>query len=160
MEYLSAKARLGPVIVILLLVLIAAGVWLILHLIYVKSPELIRDLSSPDPDVVHDSLVVLKDRHDDAGIDRAIALLNDPRPDVWQPAALYLGAFSKPQAAPYLIRILGRPDVTKRDEIVSDLTHITGKTLDQKYEDWRAWWMQEHPTSTFDFQETSAATSP
>jgi hypothetical protein len=146
--------RFGPFLVVLLLLLMGTGTWLILHLIYVKSPELIRDLSSPDPDVVHDSLVVLKDRHDPAGIDTAIPLLEDPRPDVWQPAALYLAAFGKSEAIPYLIRSLQKPDVTHPEEIVSDLRRLTGKTLDTKFEDWHSWWMQGHPDSPFDFQET------
>jgi HEAT repeat protein len=109
---------------------------------HVSSTELVRNLNSNDPEKVGDSLSLLKDRRDPAGIERAKALLKSGDVDVWANAALYLGAMGKSESIPYLVNALRISDAQEGHEISIDLTTMTGRDFGTRYEDWNAWWLR------------------
>ena len=101
-------------------------------------------LDSNDPDTIIDGLSALKERHDPTGIAKATALLNSEKPDVWNNAALYLGAMGKTESIPYLIKALETADDERANEISLDLTEMTGELLGERYQPWKDWWVTKY----------------
>src|SRR5579863_6444897 len=96
----------GRIVVIVMVVLMIGGSIALTYFMHKSSTQLVTNLDSPDSDKVGYSLEILKDRRDPAGIAKAKDLLQNNNPDIWQRAALYLGAMGKAESIPYLIKTL------------------------------------------------------
>src|SRR5208282_6872030 len=94
----------GRIVVIVMAVIMIAGAASLTYFMHVSSDELVRNLDSSDADKIGDSLILLKDRRDPAGITKAKMLLQSDVADVWTHAALYLGAMGKVESIPYLVK--------------------------------------------------------
>lgn len=70
-------------------------------------------------------------------------LLRDPSEPVRVSAAWALGEIGDCHAVPYLIEALGTADETERFLIHAVLMQITGQSLGQDAEAWRAWWADQ-----------------
>jgi len=149
----------GRIVVIVMAVMMIAGAVSLTWFMHVSSDELVGNLNSSNPDKVGDSLILLKDRRDPAGITKAKALLQSDVADVWTHAALYLGAMGKAESIPYLVKALRTADGQTGHEISVDLTMMTGRDFGGNYEDWRAWWLSKNAGSSFDF-DSNLATAP
>jgi hypothetical protein len=147
----SDSPQRGPIVVIVMAVMAIAGAACLTYFMHVSSDELVGNLDSTSPDKVGDSLILLKDRRDPAGITKAKTLLNSDVADIWTNAALYLGAMGKAESIPYLVKALRTADPQDGHEISVDLTMMTGQDFGVKYEDWRAWWSGKNAGSSFDF---------
>jgi hypothetical protein len=141
----------GRVVVIVMAVIMIAGAASLTYFMHVSSDELVGNLDSSDADKVGDSLILLKDRRDPAGIAKAKMLLRSDVADVWTNAALYLGAMGKAESIPYLVKALRTADGQTGHEISVDLTMMTGGDFGSNYQDWRAWWLSKNVGSSFDF---------
>jgi hypothetical protein len=149
----------GPIVVIVMAVIMVAGAVSLTWFMHVSSNELVRNLDSSNQDKVGDSLILLKDRRDPAGIARAKALLNSDAADVWTNAALYLGVMGKAESIPYLIKALRAADPEEGHEISVDLTMMTGQDFGTNFKDWHEWWLSKNPGSSIDF-DSHLATEP
>jgi len=141
----------GPIVVIVMAVIMIAGAASLTWFMHVSSDELVGNLDSTNPDKVGDSLILLKDRRDPAGITEAKALLQSNVADVWTNAALYLGAMGKAESIPYLVKALRTADEQTGHEISVDLTSMTGQDFGGNFKDWRGWWLSKNSGSSFDF---------
>ena len=104
-----------------------------------------------DPAVVRESLAVLEDRADPAGISRAQPLLDSDDPYVWLNAALYIGSFGRAEAVPYLIKGLRHRAWQAHAECAADLAAITHQHFGTSFPKWREWWLTTHRSAKFDF---------
>ncbi len=147
----AQRGRWGRLTVWLVLALAVGLSAALAYLMHRRNVELVRALDSPDPEIVIDSLIDLKDRSNPAGVNKATTLLNSDNPDVRLNAALYLGSLGKPNSVPYLIEALGDVKDDQKDEIVSDLTQITGKSFGRNESAWENWWANTHPQNPFRF---------
>jgi len=145
----------GPLVVIVMAVIMVAGAVSLTWFMHVSSGELVRNLDSNNPDKVGDSLILLKDRRDPAGIAKAKILLNSVVADVRTNAALYLGAMGKSESIPYLIKALRAADPQDGHEISVDLTMMTGQDFGPSFKDWHDWWLSRNPGSSIDFDSHS-----
>jgi hypothetical protein len=125
----------------------------ILALQSADTEELVGNLASPRPDLVRESLGVLRRGGDPAGQEKARNLLGSHDPYVWLNAALYLGALGDPVAVPSLIRGLGHPAYRTHEQIAQMLQSITGESLGSDQKAWIKWWQEQHPDSQFDFSQ-------
>jgi HEAT repeat protein len=132
----------GRIVVIVMVAIMILGSVLLTWAMHVPTARHLRDLDSTDPNVVSYSLVILKDRHDPAGIAKAEALLNSGDAQIRMNAARYLGAMGKPEAAPYLIQALPLADTEQALEMMDELTHLTGKPFGNDAKAWTDWWSQ------------------
>ncbi len=110
-----------------------------------------------------DSLILLKDRRDPEGLGKAADLVKSDDADVWTNAAMYLGAMEKGTSVPYLIKAMGDVEDDRKNEIVSELTVITGQSFGGDAKAWRDWWLAQHPAGSFLFnasQTLPSASSP
>ncbi|MGA2439671.1 MAG: HEAT repeat domain-containing protein [Tepidisphaeraceae bacterium] len=130
----------GRIVVIVMAVIMIAGSVLLTWALHVPTARHLRDLDSADPNVVSYSLVILKDRHDPAGIAKAEALLKSDDEQIRMNAARYLGAMGKPEAVPYLIQALSLADTDQALEMLDELTHLTGKPFGNDAKAWTDWW--------------------
>jgi hypothetical protein len=153
------SSKRGRNVVIVMAFMMIAGAASLTYFMHVSSTELVGNLDSKDPDKVGDSLILLKDRRDPAGITKAKALLNSDVADVWTHAALYLGSMGKAESIPYLVKELRTADPEEGHEIAVDLTTMTGEDFGGRYEDWRGWWLSKNAGSSFDF-DSYLATAP
>jgi len=149
----------GRIVVIVMAVMMIGGAACLTYFMHVSSEELVGNLDSNNPDKVGDSLILLKDRRDPAGIGKAKILLKSDVADVWTNAALYLGVMGKAESIPYLVKALRTADPQAGHEISVDLTTMTGRDFGGNYEDWRGWWLSRNPGNSFDFQ-SNLATAP
>jgi hypothetical protein len=149
----------GKLVVTVMVVIMIGVATALTYFMHVSSAELVGNLNSSDPDRVGDSLILLKDRRDPAGIAKARDLLQSQVPDVWTHAALYLGAMGKADSIPYLVKALRSSDEQMAHEISVDLTTMTGQDFGGHYEDWRRWWDGKNPGGGFDFDHY-LATAP
>ena len=149
----------GPIVVLVMAVIMIAGAVSLTWFMHVSSGELVRNLDSSNQDKVGDSLILLKDRRDPAGIAKAKTLLNSDVADVWTNAALYLGAMGKAESIPYLVKALQTADPQDAHEISVDLTMMTGRDFGTNFKDWRQWWLSKNPASSIDF-DSHPATEP
>jgi hypothetical protein len=157
----SDPGRRSRMVVIAMIVVAIGGSALLAYFMHASSAELVRRLASDDPDVVSDSLILLKDRRDPEGLDKAATLLESDSADVRTNAAIYLGAMQKPNSIPYLIQAMGDVEDDRKNEIVSELSAITGQSF-RDAKSWRDWWHVQHPTGSFPFDvsQTLPTTSP
>jgi len=149
--------------VVIGMIIIAVGLSAVLsYFMHARSVELVHDLDSPDAGVVSDSLIVMNQRHDPEGMDKAASLLKSDNADVWINAAIYLGGMEKGISVPYLIKAMGNVEDDRKNEIISDLTAITGQSLGGDAKAWRDWWISQHPTGSFLFNasQTLPTASP
>lgn len=151
----STRRRTGPIIAVLLFLLMLLGTALVLWMIHVTSAELVRDLDSPDTQTVSESLDVLTNRHDPAGLQKAADLLHAHDSAVWLSAALYLGSFGKTESVPYLIRGL-RLTSPAHSRITPELTALTAQSFPDTYAPWHRWWVASHPNDFFRFDNDLA----
>jgi hypothetical protein len=147
----SDSPQHGRIVVLVMAVIMIVGAVSLTWVMHVSSGELVGNLDSTNPDKVSDSLILLKDRRDPAGITKAKTLLSSGIADVWTNAALYLGAMGKAESIPYLVKALRTADPQDGHEISVDLTMMTGQDFGVKYEDWRGWWSSKNGSSSFDF---------
>ncbi len=143
----SDRAWRSRVKVIFLIIVGIGGAATLSYFMHARSSELARDLDSPDPSVVNDGLIALKDRGDPAGMDKATALLKSDNTDTRIDAAIYLGELGKKDSVPYLIKAMREVEDDRKDEIVSELTSITGQSFGRNANGWRDWWLGQHPGS-------------
>jgi HEAT repeat protein len=120
------RPRSGPLAVIVIATIIGVCTALFVSQMHIHQAELLRNLDSADSDTVQASLIVLKNRRDPAGIDKAIHLLKSSDASTWLDAALYLGAMGRPEAKPYLSKALGFASADQRTEIETDLDKLGG----------------------------------
>ncbi|MGD0463010.1 MAG: HEAT repeat domain-containing protein [Tepidisphaeraceae bacterium] len=159
----SDPERRSRIVVIVMIIVAVGGSVVLSYFMHASSAELVRHLDSADPGVVSDSLILLKDRRDPEGISKAAALLKSDNAEVWTNAAIYLGAMEKGTSVPYLIKAMGNVEDDRKNEIVSELTAITGQTFGGDANAWRDWWLAQHPTGSFLFnasQTLPAASLP
>jgi hypothetical protein len=147
----SPRSRLVVIVIIVMAIGLSAALSYFMHL---RSVELGRDLDSSDPIVVRDGLITLNERHDPVAIDKATDLLKSNNAGVWTNAAIYLGGLGKENSVPYLIKAMRHVENDRKDEIVSDLTAITGQSLGGNANAWRDWWITQHPTGSFRFDSS------
>jgi hypothetical protein len=147
----SDSPQRGRIVVIAMAVIMIVGAVSLTYFMHVSSDELVRNLDSTNPDKVGDSLILLKDRRDPAGIAKAKMLLQSDVADIWTRAALYLGAMGKAESIPYLVKALRTADPQEGHEISVDLTMMTGRDFGGNYQDWRGWWLSKNPGSPVDF---------
>ncbi len=147
----SDSPQRGRIVVIVMAIIMIVGAVSLTWFMHVSSDELVGNLDSANPDKVGDSLILLKDRRDPAGVAKAKALLNSDVADVWTNAAMYLGAMGKAESIPYLVKALRTADPQDGHEISVDLTMMTGRDFGGNFEDWRGWWLSKNGGSSFDF---------
>jgi hypothetical protein len=131
----------GRIVVIAMSVLMVGGSIVLTYFMHKSSTQLVTNLDSPNSDKVGYSLEILKDRRDPAAIAKAKELLQNNNPDIWQGAALYLGAMGKAESIPYLIKTLQTAEGPELHEISVDLTTMTGRDFGTHYDDWQKWWL-------------------
>jgi len=119
--------------------------------VVLPSQRLAKNLSSSDNGVVRESLAVLKNRKDPAGMEAALPLLQSKEPYIWFNAALYLGSMQRPESVPYLIKGLRHRASLAYAESAADLTAITGKSFGTDFQKWHEWWETTHPSSNINF---------
>jgi len=131
----------GRIVVIAMVVLMLGGSAALTYFMHRSSTQLVASLDSSDPDKVSSGLESLKNRRDPAGINKAKDLLKSDNPDIWQSAALYLGAMGKGESIPYLIKTLQTAQGPELHEISVDLTTLTGRDFGTHFDDWQKWWL-------------------
>ena len=129
----------GRIVVIGMVVIMIVGSALLTWAMHVPTARHLHDLDSTDPNIVSYSLVILKDRHDPAGIAKAETLLKSDDAQIRMNAARYLGAMGKPEAVPYLIQALSLADTDQALEMMDELTHLTGKPFGNDANAWTDW---------------------
>lgn len=142
---MASNSRRSRFVVIAMVILAIVGSILLTKAIHVSTAEHLRHLDSTDPDTVAYSLVILTDRRDPAGIEKAESLVKSDNPRIWMDAAIYLGAMGKPEAVPYLIKALPQADLDQGIEIVQELTQLTGKPFGNDVKGWEDWWGSQGP---------------
>jgi hypothetical protein len=155
----SDEHRRSRVLVIAMIVFAVGLSAVLAYFMHARSVELARELDSSDPAVVSDSLITMNQRHDPEGMEKAIALLKSDHAEVWINAAIYLGGMEKAESIPYLIKAMGDVEDDRKDEIVSDLTAITGQSFGGDANAWREWWLVQHPTGSFLLDSTLPSAS-
>jgi hypothetical protein len=143
----SDKSRRSRVVVIVMIIIAVGGAMALSYFMHARSRELARELDSADPSVVNDGLIALKDRVDPAGMVKAGAMLKSDDADIRINAAIYLGALGKKDSVPYLIEAMRHVEDDRKDEIVSELSSITGESFGRNANGWRDWWLGQHPGS-------------
>ncbi|HEY1921177.1 MAG TPA: HEAT repeat domain-containing protein [Tepidisphaeraceae bacterium] len=159
----SDPARLSKIIVIAMIIVAVGGAATLSYFMHARSTELAQGLDSPDPDVVNDNLIALKDRHDPIGMKKATSLLQSDNTETRVNAAIYLGALDKKDSVPYLIKAMREVEDDRKDEIVSELAAITGQAFGRNANGWRDWWLADHPADSLLFnspQTTPSASMP
>ena len=139
----SRRSRIAVIVMAISAIALATALTMAIH---VSSAEHVRHLDSTDPDTVAYSLVILKDRHDPAGIDRAEKLLKSDNPMIWINAAIYLGAMGKTEAEPYLIKALPQANLDQGIQVVQELTQLTHQPFGNDVKGWQTWWNQKQTT--------------
>jgi len=139
--------RRSRIVVIVMAVIMVAGSVLLTWALHVPTARHLRDLDSADPNVESYSLVILKDRHDPAGIDKAETLLKSGDGQIRMNAARYLGAMGKTEAVPYLIQALSLADTDQALEMMDELTHLTGKPFGNDAKAWTDWWSERRAST-------------
>jgi len=139
--------RRSRIVVIVMAVIMVAGSVLLTWAMHVPTARHLRDLDSSDPNIVSYSLVILKDRHDPAGIDKAETLLKSGDGQIRMNAARYLGAMGKTEAVPYLIQALSLADTDQALEMMDELTHLTGKPFGNDAKAWTDWWSERRAST-------------
>ena len=132
----------GRIVAIVMFTVMIVGSVLLTWAMHVPTARHLRDLDSTDPNVVSYSLVILKDRHDPAGIAKAETLLKSDDEQIRMNAARYLAAMGKPEAVPYLIQALPLADTDQAIEMLDELTHLTGKPFGNDAKAWADWWRE------------------
>jgi HEAT repeat protein len=122
---MANDSRRGRIVVIAIVVSAIALAILLTKVIHVSSADYVKHLDSNDPDTVSYALVILKDRNDPAGVDRAENLVKSDNPQIWINAAIYLGALGKSDAVPYLVKALPQADLDQGIQIVQQLKRFT-----------------------------------
>jgi HEAT repeats len=159
----SDPERRSRIVVIVMIIVAVGGSAVLAYFMHARSAELARSLDSTDTSVVNDSLILLTSRRDPEGIDKAGALLKSNDAEVRINAAIYLGIMEKESSVPYLIKAMGDVEDDRKNEIVSELTAITGQSFGGDAKAWRNWWVAQHPTGSFLFdppQTLPTASSP
>jgi len=145
---MANDSRRGRIVVIAIVVSAIALAILLTKVIHVSSAEYVRHLDSYDPDTVSYALVILKDRNDPAGVDKAENLVKSDNPQIWINAAVYLGAIGKSDAVPYLVKALPQADLDQGIQIVQQLKQFTGMPFGNDVNGWENWWKNVHPATT------------
>jgi HEAT repeat protein len=145
---MANDSRRGRIVVIAIVVSVIALAILLTKVIHVSSADYVKHLDSNDPDTVAYALVILKDRNDPAGIDKAENLVKSDNPQIWINAAVYLGAIGKSDAVPYLVRALTQADLDQGIQIVQQLKQFTGMPFGNDVNAWEGWWNRTHPAAT------------
>ena len=117
----------------------------------IPSSNYVANLKSSDIDLVRESLAILKDRKDPAGVPSALPLLQSPDDYVWLNAALYTGAFGKQEAVPYLIKALRHTAWHSDPDTIAILKILTSQDFGSDFGKWQAWWLGQHPRASFDW---------
>jgi hypothetical protein len=141
---MASDSRRSRVVVIAMAVSAIVGAIILTKAIHVSTADHVRHLDSGDPDTVAYSLVILKDRHDPSGLDKAENLVKSDNPQIWINAAIYLGAMGRPEAEPFLIKALPQADLDEGIQIVQELTQLTGKPFGNDARAWVLWWQTSH----------------
>ncbi len=145
---MANDSRRGPIVVIAIVVSAIVIAILLTKVIHVSSAEYVRHLDSNDPDTVSYALMILKDRSDPAGVDKAENLVKNDNPQIWINAAVYLGALGKSDAVPYLVKALPQADLDQGIQIVQQLKQFTGMPFGNDVNGWESWWKNAHPATT------------
>jgi hypothetical protein len=113
--------------------------------------RLVQNIQGSDPDLRRESLAILTDRKDPAGLSAALPLLKSDDAYVWFNAALYLGSLNRQEAVPFLIKGLRHYASRAHQDCANDLSAITGQNFGTDFQKWRDWLEKTHPSSGFDF---------
>jgi hypothetical protein len=135
----SESPNRGRNVVIVMVILIIVGSFSLTYFMHVSSRQVVRALDSDNPAKVSDSLLLLRDRRDPAGIAKAKELLKSDNTDVWTSAALYLGVMGKKESIPYLVKALNGASDEDAHEMAMDLAEMTGRDYGNNYDAWEAW---------------------
>jgi hypothetical protein len=111
-----------------------------------------RLLDSSDPDTVMRGFYYLTKRANPIAVPRAIELLSHGDDYIWLNAALYLGACSRQEAVPYLIKALRHTAWRSDSETAKYLRTITGADFGTDFSRWQQWWLASHPDSSLDWE--------
>jgi HEAT repeats len=117
----------------------------------IPSNSYVRNLYSPDTQLVLEGLYYLAKRRDPVAVPRAIDLLKSNDDYVWLNAARYLGACKRPEAVPYLIKALRHTAWRDDAERIQYLRDITGLDFGADFTRWQQWWLSSHPDAQFDW---------
>jgi hypothetical protein len=139
------RSRIVVIVIAISAIALATALTMAIH---VSTAEHVRHLDSSDPDTVAYSLVIITDRHDSAGIDKAETLIKSDNPIIWINAAIYLGEMGKSEALPYLIKAFPQADLDQGIQIVQELTQLTGQPFGNDVKGWQNWWRTAHPATT------------
>lgn len=110
-----------------------------------------RNLDSPDPDLVRESLAHLASRKDPIAVPQALPLLKSTDDYIWLNAAHYLGVCGQQEAVPYLIKALRHTAWRADAERVKSLQALTGQSFGSDFAQWQQWWLQQHPEAAPDW---------
>lgn len=122
----------------------------------VLSSQWIADnLSSGDPGLLMNALIVLEGRRDDAGKEQAENLLAHEDNRVCYYATLYLASVGYEDAVPWLIRALRHPYSETNPMAREFLREATDRDFGSKQAPWIDWWQREHPDRSFQFSYAS-----
>jgi hypothetical protein len=111
---------------------------------------LAENLDRSDPGLVSATLGLLGRRRDPMAEEKAVPLLRSEDPYVWLHAATYLAAVDRREAVPYLIKALRHRAWRSRGDHLAALRRLTGRDFGEEFENWRQWWLAEHPATAFD----------
>ncbi len=145
---MANDSRRGRIVVIAIVIGSILGAIVLTKAVHVSTADYVKHLDSNDPDTVSYALVILKDRNDPAGVDKAENLIESDNPQIWINAAIYLGALGKSDAVPYLVKALPQADLDQGIQIVQQLKQFTGMPFGNDVNAWESWWKSAHPTAT------------
>jgi len=121
----------------------------ILH--FVPINYLGRQLYSPDPTFVRESLAIMRYKGASNEIERAIILLTSEDDYVWLGAARYLGRNGVTNAVPYLIKSLRHTASRGDEETLIYLQNMTGEYHGTEFNSWYVWWARNNRTDCMDW---------
>lgn len=145
---MANDSRRGRIVVIVIVIGSILGALVLTKAIHVSTADYVKHLDSSDPDTVSYALVILKDRADPAGVDKAENLVKSDNPQIWINAAIYLGTLGKSDAVPYLVKALPQADLDQGIQIVQQLKQFTGMPFGNDVNAWQTWWKTTHPAAT------------